>query len=121
MNKRFNDIQFIGLLLILVALLGTFTSASRYQKAIAAQQAATAQSKSGKQAEDAEKQVIVQPVSFEAVVNFVHFNLAQEFYVIFGPTFSRLQLFTVHSFQQPLFVISYFENTFCHHIAINAP
>ena len=120
MNKRFNNIHFIGILLILVALLGTFTSVSRYQKAVATQQTAGSGS-AGKQAEDAEKKVIVQPVSFEAVVNFVQFNLAQDFYILFGPTFSKLQLFTVYTFQRPLFVISYFKNTFCHHIAINAP
>ncbi|MDO1447562.1 hypothetical protein Q0590_14935 [Rhodocytophaga aerolata] len=63
----------------------------------------------------------IQAVSFEAIVSFVHFNLSQDFYFDFTPTFSKLFLFVHHSFEEPAFVNTYFENTFCHHIAINAP
>jgi hypothetical protein len=63
MNKRLIHIQFVGILLILVALLGIFTSASRHQKAVAMQQTA-ASSKEGRQAEDADKKVIVPCTGF---------------------------------------------------------
>jgi hypothetical protein len=120
MNKRLNNIQFIGLLLILVACWVHLPLPSGIRKQLPLNRLPP-QVKAGKQAEDAEKKVIVQPVSFEAVVNLVQFNLTQDFYILFGPTFSKLQLFTVYTFQRPSFVISYFKNTFCHHIAINAP
>jgi hypothetical protein len=82
---------------------------------------AVAYVKKDTQKKEEKQQTTIQAVSFEAIISLVQFNLCQDFYLNFIPTFSKLLLFAHHSFEEPAFVNSYFKNTFCHHIAINAP
>jgi hypothetical protein len=82
---------------------------------------AVAYAKKATQKKEDKQQTTIQAVSFEAIISLVQINLSQDFYLDFVPTFSKLLLFVHHSFEEPAFVNSYFKNTFCHHIAINAP
>lgn len=66
-------------------------------------------------------QAILLPASDKAIVQAAHFNLAQEFLFVLGFVFSLLLIFKAVVFKAPSFTISYFDNTFCHLIAINAP
>lgn len=117
MLKKVNILRLTSLLLIFVTLLGTGITTYRNS---ASKLTAAAHCQKPLQQKD-KKEVTVQAVSFEAIVSLVHFNLTQDFYIDFTPTFSKLRLFIQHSFEEPAFVNSYFENTFCHLIAINAP
>jgi hypothetical protein len=66
-------------------------------------------------------EAILLPASDKVLVQATHFNLAQEFLFVLGLAFSLLLTFKVAVCKAPFFTSSYFENTFCHHIAINAP
>jgi hypothetical protein len=117
MPNKVNILRLTSLLLIFVTLLGTGVTVYRYaaSKVMADTHAHKAHEQKDK------KKVTVQAVSFEAIISLVHFNLTQEFYFDLTPTFSKLRLFVLHSFDEPAFINSYFANTFCHLIAINAP
>ncbi|QHT69348.1 hypothetical protein GXP67_23260 [Rhodocytophaga rosea] len=119
MSKKANILHIISLFLVVLTLIGTVAAkSSLLQKA---GNKTVSVKKTHKQEPEQQHTVIIQAVSFEAIVSFVHFNLSQEFYFDFTQTFSRLLLFKHFSVEQPLFLLSYFTNTFCHHIAINAP
>lgn len=64
---------------------------------------------------------VLLPASDKIIVQGVHFNLIQSYLFILGIAFSMLLIFKVDICKKPLFTISYFDNTFCHLIAINAP
>lgn len=64
---------------------------------------------------------ILLPATDKTIVQVAHYKLTQEFLFILGLAFSILLIFKVDTFRKPLFTISYFDNTFCHLIAINAP
>ncbi|MDO1444942.1 hypothetical protein Q0590_01700 [Rhodocytophaga aerolata] len=66
-------------------------------------------------------QAVLLPASDKALVQAAHFNLAQEFLFVLGFAFSVLLLFKAAIFKTPSFTLSYLDNIFCHHIAINAP
>ncbi len=117
MPKKVNILRLTSLLLIFVTLLATGVNTYRY--AVSKSTAANHMQKPLQQKD--KKKATVQAVSFEAIISLVHFNLTQDFYIDFTPAFSKLRLFLQHSFEEPAFVNSYFENTFCHLIAINAP
>jgi hypothetical protein len=117
MFKKANILRLTSLLLVLLTLLGTSMATYRHS---ASKVTAAAQAKKAAHKEESSK-ATVQAVSFEAIISFVHFNLSQDFYFDFTPTFSKLYLFVHHSFEEPAFINTYFKNTFCHHIAINAP
>lgn len=117
MFKKVNILRLTSLLLVLLTLLGTSMATYQYSTS---KVTAAAHAKKANQKEEQHK-VTIQAVSFEAILSFVHFNLSQDFYFDFTPNFSKLLLFVHHSFEEPAFVNAYFENTFCHHIAINAP
>jgi hypothetical protein len=117
MLKKVNILRLTSFLLIFITLLGTGMATYRYStgKVTAATYAKTAAQKEDKQ------RATIEAVSFEAIISLVHFNLSQDFYLDFTPTFSKLLLFVHYGFEEPAFVNSYFKNTFCHLIAINAP
>lgn len=117
MPKKATILHLISLFLVVLTLLGTITVKSSLVGKAETKSAVAGKAK--KQAANSE--FTIQAVSFEAIVSLVHFNLSQEFYFIFTPTFCKLLIFKQYSFHEPLFIISYLENTFCHHIAINAP
>lgn len=119
-QRKGHIIQFVSFFLILLALIGSFTSGVRHVNELTPKEIAT-KSSSAKKATEGQEATIVQAVSFEAIVSFAHFNLSQEYYFNFTPIFSKLVLFVSYSIEEPLFILSYFKNTFCHLIAINAP
>ncbi|MBC8111934.1 MAG: hypothetical protein H7Y04_12810 [Verrucomicrobia bacterium] len=57
----------------------------------------------------------------ETIVPFTGIDLGQVIVFDFKLTFPKVLPEIIYGFQKPLFLLSYFENTFCHHIAINAP
>jgi hypothetical protein len=119
MFKKANILRLISLLLILLTLLGT--SIATYRNSASKLLTASQAKKSVSSEKEKMPKATIQAVSFEAIVSLVHFNLSQDFYFNFTPTFSKLFLFVHHSFEEPAFINTYFENTFGHHIAINAP
>jgi hypothetical protein len=119
MSKEVNILRLISLFLVLLALLGTVTAKIGHIRKVETK--STTAAKHTKEQKDHQQEIIVEAASFEAIVSFVHFNLSQDFYFNFVPTFSKLLLFLQHSLEEPVHITSYFKNTFCHHIAINAP
>ena len=119
MSKKVNILRLISLFLVLLALLGTITAKVGHVRKVETKQ--THVSTHTKAQKGQQQEVSIEAASFEAIVSFVHFNLSQDFYFYFIPTFSKLKLFLQHSLEEPVFVNTYFQNTFCHLIAINAP
>ena len=117
MSKKANILHVISLFLIVLTLLGTVAAKSSLIQKAENKPVAVKKTQEPEQ----QQKLTIQAVSFEAIVSFVHFNLSQEFYFNFIPTFCKLLLFKHFSVERPLFLLMYFENTFCHHIAINAP
>jgi hypothetical protein len=72
-------------------------------------------------AEKKSSETQVKITSPETFVPFTGIDLGQAIIFDFKLTFPRVLPEIIYGFQKPLFLLSYFENTFCHHIAINAP
>lgn len=117
MPKKATILHLISLFLVVLTLIGAITAKTSLTSNAESKPATAAKAKK----ENNPSGFTIEAVSFEAIVSFVHFDLSQEFYFIFTPTFCKLLIFKQYSFTEPLFIISYFANTFCHHIAINAP
>jgi tetrahydromethanopterin S-methyltransferase subunit E len=117
MAKRIPLIQLIVLFLIVLA--GICKPAARVEKAAADYQI-NLPSHAALPVNDTGEAILL-PATGKAIVQTAHFNLAQEFLFVIGLVFSVLLVFKAAVFKAPLFTISYFDNTFCHLIAINAP
>ena len=65
--------------------------------------------------------VVIKASLPETIVQGLQLQFLQVFFICNNFIFSRPLPILNKVFQGPLFILSYFENTFCHHIAINAP
>ena len=81
----------------------------------------TSQAADNKQKTQNQEQPVLKVAYPETVTPFADIHLSPAFFLNFFPVFPRLLPETRFSTGKPLFRLSYFENTFCHHIAINAP
>ncbi len=118
MVKQVTIIQLV--ILFLVVLAGICKPAAGLRNASSAQYQFSLQASAASQPVNKDGAILL-PATDKAIVQAVHFNLAQEFLFVLGFAFSILLTFKVAVFKAPSFSISYFDNTFCHLIAINAP
>jgi hypothetical protein len=65
--------------------------------------------------------VVIKAGVTESVVSFLPIQLAPADFAFVPFSFPFYLPKLRQGFQKPLFLLSWFENTFCHHIAINAP
>jgi hypothetical protein len=94
------------------------TVIDKKEKITSSQKASQHKTSSEKQHSD---NTIVKAASPENIVSFSGIHFTAFIYYNFCPEYPKVLAEIGMEVPKLLFILSYFENTFCHHIAINAP
>ncbi|MBX9853737.1 MAG: hypothetical protein K2X86_18490 [Cytophagaceae bacterium] len=114
-GKTKNILRLLTVLLLILSVAGSSFFIENEQKINEKEKTEAAAREQNKEANE-----IVKPAKFFAIVTVLHFDVAQELYVIFNLNFLE-NLQEEPFFTEPYSISRYFKNLFCFVISPNAP